>query len=214
MQDKKLYDIITVNLNERLPSMKKLLITGFEPFGGENMNPSWEAVCALPEKIGEYELEKMLVPVAFGKAAKTIIKKASDSSPDVILSIGQAGGRDAVTPELVGINLRYASIPDNDGFQPKDEEIIPSGARAYFSPLPMRNIAEAINAKGISARLSYSAGAYVCNDVIYTLLSHFEGSETRFGFIHVPYSTEQGKTPSMPLEKITEALKTAIESLD
>ena len=194
--------------------MKKLLITGFEAFGGETLNPSWEAVLCLPEKIGEYKLEKLLIPVVFGKAADLIIKKARETSPDVILAIGQAGGRDAVTPELVGINLRYASIPDNDGYQPKDEEIISGGERAYFSPLPMRKIAEAINDRKIPSRLSYSAGAYVCNDVIYTCLAHFDKSQTRFGFIHVPYSKEQGKEPSMPLEKITEALKTAIENLD
>jgi pyroglutamyl-peptidase len=193
--------------------MKKLLITGFEPFGGESINPSWEAVLALPEKIGGYELEKMLVPVEFNNAADLIIKKASEISPEVVLSIGQAGGRDAVTPELLGINLRYASIPDNKGCQPKDEEIIHSGERAFFSTLPMRKIAEAINERGITSRLSYSAGAYVCNDVIYTCLSHFEGTKTRFGFIHVPYSKEQGREPSMPLEKITEAIEIAIESL-
>ena len=103
--------------------VKKLLITGFEPFGGENINPSWEAVSRLQESIKEYEINKLLVPVVFGDAAESVIKAAEKIRPDVIIAVDQAGGRDAVTPELVGINLRYAEIPDNNGNQPKDEPI-------------------------------------------------------------------------------------------
>ena len=194
--------------------MKKLLITGFEPFGGEKINPSWEAVSRLPERINEYEIKKLLIPVVFGKAAETVIKAAEEICPDVIISVGQAGGRDAVTPELVGINLRYAKIPDNAGNQPIDEPIVASGDNAYFSTLPTRKIAEAINAVGISSRVSYSAGAYVCNDLLYTLLSHFDGSGVRVGFIHIPYSKEQCKEPSMELDAIIRALIIAIENID
>ena len=184
--------------------MKKLLITGFEPFGGETVNPSWEAVMRLPETIGEYTLTKRLIPVVFGKAFETVMKTADGLCPDVILCIGQAGGRAAITPELVGINLRHASIPDNDGLQPKDEPILPEGAKAHFSTLPVRKMAAAIAA----------TGAYVCNDVLYTLLSHYEGSDTRVGFIHIPYSTEQGKTPAMEMADIMKGLTAAIENLD
>ena len=99
--------------------MKKLLITGFAPFGGETTNPSWDAVCQLPAQIGTYELTKLRIPVVFGKAAETVIQAADMLCPAVILCIGQAGGRSAITPELVGINLRHASIPDNDGNQPQ-----------------------------------------------------------------------------------------------
>ena len=194
--------------------MKKLLITGFEPFGGETVNPSWEAVMRLPETIGEYTLTKRLIPVVFGKAFETVMKTADGLCPDVILCIGQAGGRAAVTPELVGINLRHASIPDNDGLQPKDEPILPAGAKAHFSPLPVRKMAEAIAATGVPSHVSYSAGAYVCNDVLYTLLSHYERRDTRVGFIHVPYSTEQGKTPAMEMADIMKGLTAAIENLD
>lgn len=194
--------------------MKKLLITGFEPFGGEKINPSWEAVSRLPERINEYEIIKLLVPVVFGKAAETVIKAAEGICPDVIISVGQAGGRDAVTPELVGINLRYAKIPDNEGNQPIDEPIVVNGDNAYFSTLPTRKIAEAINAAGIPSRVSYSAGAYVCNDLLYTQLSHFDGSGVRVGFIHIPYSKEQGKEPSMELDAIIRALKIAVENID
>lgn len=194
--------------------MKKLLITGFEPFGGEEINPSWDAVCRLPTEVGGYTLEKLLIPVVFGRAAETVIGAADKIHPDVILCIGQAGGRSAITPELVGINLRYARIPDNEGNQPKDEQIVPGGEAAYFSDLPVRKIAETINAAGIPAQVSYSAGAYVCNDVLYTLLSHFKNSKTRVGFIHVPYSTEQKKEPAMELELILKGLTVAIEQLD
>lgn len=194
--------------------MKKLLITGFEPFGGETINPSWEAVSHLPNQINEYALTKLLVPVEFGKAASVVLCKAEEISPDVILCIGQAGGRGAITPELVAINLRYAKIPDNAGFQPKDEPIISGGACAYFSTLPVRQIAEAINEAGIASQVSYSAGAYVCNDLLYALLAHFEGTQTRVGFVHIPYAKEQGKEPSMELSKMVKALVVAIEYLN
>lgn len=194
--------------------MKKLLITGFEPFGGEKTNPSWEAVRLLPDEINGYGLTKLCIPVVFRRAAKIVIDKAEELRPDVILCIGQAGGRNAITPELVGINLRNASIPDNDGNSPSDEPIYPEGSAAYFSTLPVRRMAEAINSRGITAHISYSAGAYVCNDLLYTLLSHFNGASTRVAFIHVPYSTEQGKEPSMPLPDIVNGLKIAIESID
>ena len=194
--------------------MKKLLITGFEPFGGESINPSWEAVCRLPSEIGEYSLTKLLIPVIFGEAAEKVISEAEKICPDAILCIGEAGGRDAVTPELVGINLRYAKIPDNGGNQPMDEPIIAGGENAYFSTLPIRKMAEAVSAYGIPSRVSYSAGTYVCNDVIYTLLSHFQGSGTRVGFIHVPYIKEQNKNPSMDIEDIVRALAVAIENID
>ena len=194
--------------------MKKLLITGFEPFGGEKINPSWEALRHLPSEIGGYELIKMCIPVVFGESAQKVIRMAKDVSPDVILCLGQAGGRDAITPELVGINLRHASIPDNEGNKPLDEPIKPLGECAYFSTLPVRSIAKAISSAGVSSRVSYSAGAYVCNDVLYTLLSHFNGSETRVGFIHVPYSEEQGKEPFMKMDDIVKGLTVAIENLD
>lgn len=194
--------------------MKKLLITGFEPFGGESINSSWEAVKLLPDIIKEYELTKLCLPVVFGKAAKMVIDASKQLSPDVVLCIGQAGGRGAITPELVGINLRHASIPDNEGNQPKDEPIELYGENAYFSTLPVRKMAEAINSNGITSHVSYSAGAYVCNDLLYSLLSYFKGSETRVAFIHIPYCKEQGKEPSMELNDVVKGLITAVENID
>lgn len=194
--------------------MKKLLITGFEPFGGEEMNPSWEAVKMLPDTVGDYSLTKLLLPVAFGEAASAVLSKAADIQPDAILCIGQAGGRAAITPELVGINLRHAKIPDNKGFLPTDEKIDESGSDAHFSTIPVRKIAAAIAATGIASDVSYSAGAYVCNDTLYTLLSHYNGTDTRVGFIHIPYSKEQGKEPCMDISDIVRSLCVAIENID
>lgn len=194
--------------------MKKILITGFEPFGGETVNPSFEAVSSLPGEVGGYSLTKLCLPVVFGEAAKTVIEYARTANPDVILCIGQAGGRSAITPELVAINLRHGKIPDNSGYKPKDEPISRVGEKAYFSTVPVRKIAEALSAAGIPSEVSYSAGAYVCNDVMYTVLHHFENTDTKVGFIHVPYSKEQKKEPSMDIEDIIKGLTVAIESLD
>ena len=194
--------------------MKKLLITGFEPFGGEEINPSWEAVSRLPGEIGGYALTRLRIPVVFEEAAEQVIRAAEVLHPDVILCVGQAGGRDAITPELVGINLRHASIPDNEGFQPQDAPIIPGGENAHFSTLPVRKMAEVIASAGIPAQVSYSAGAYVCNDLIYTLLAHFQDSDAKVGFIHVPFSTEQGKTPAMDIKDIVKGLRVAIEAME
>lgn len=194
--------------------MKKLLITGFEPFGGETVNPSWEAVSRLPSEIGGYSLTKLRIPVVFGEAAERVITMASEVCPEVILCIGQAGGRNAITPELVGINLRHATIPDNKRYQPKDDSIVFGGDVAYFSTLPVRRMADAVNAVGVPSQVSYSAGAYVCNDVLYTLLSHFAHTQTRVGFIHIPYSNEQNKTPSMDMGDMIKGLTAAIENID
>lgn len=195
--------------------MRKLLITGFEAFGGEMINPSWDAVRRLPDVICDFSITKLCLPVVFGEAPEKTIAAAKDLAPDVILCIGQAGGRAAVTPEMIGINLRHASIPDNNGNQPSDDEIIKGGDKAYFSTLPVRKIAENIKSKGIAAQVSYSAGAYVCNDLLYSLLAHFNGTKTEVGFIHVPYSDEQQKEnmPSMPLDTIVSALIAAIEAI-
>ena len=194
--------------------MKTLLITGFEPFGGESINPSWEAVTRLPHKINDYTIAKLLIPVVFGEAANKVLEVAKDIKPDVIISVGQAGGRNAITPELVAINLRHASIPDNNGNQPADEPIAENGPKAYFSTLPVRKMSDAIKSAGISSNVSYSAGAYVCNDVLYALLSCYNESKTRVGFIHIPYCKDQNKEPAMSLGDIIMGLTVAIQNID
>lgn len=192
--------------------MKKLLITGFEPFGGETINPSWEAVKLLPGRIEEYELCKLEIPVVFGIAARTVLEKAEKLHPDVILCIGQAGGRDSVTPERIGINIRQAGIPDNAGNQPNGESIVPNGPDGIFSTVPAEAMAAAIRNAQLPGKVSNTAGTYVCNDTLYMLLHHYAGTAVRAGFIHVPYLPEQG-TPNLPLEQIVQALTAAISAL-
>lgn len=196
--------------------MKKLLITGFDPFGGQTVNPSWEAVRLLPDRIGAYELTRLEIPTVYGEGAARILRAAEGLHPDVILSIGQAGGRRGITPEVVGINLREARIPDNSGFQPVNEAIVPDGPAAYFATVPVRAMVQAMTDAGLPCALSYSAGAFVCNDVLYTLLHRCHGSAVRAGFIHVPFLPEQAKedTPSMPLEDIVHALALCVGALD
>lgn len=191
---------------------KKLLITGFDPFGGGNVNPSWEAVKLLPEQVGEYQIHKLAIPTIFGTAAEMILAKAEQLHPDVIISVGLAGGRDAVTPERIAVNIRDARIPDNQGFQPSGDRVAPEGPAAYFSTLPVKRMAQCIRQAGIPATVSNTAGTFVCNDVLYTLLHRFDGTSTRAGFIHVPYLPSQG-TPNLPLEDTVKALTAAIEAL-
>lgn len=194
--------------------MKKLLITGFDPFGGESINPAWEAVRLLPDVIRDFELVKLEIPTVFGAAAQVVIDKAEEIHPDAIISVGQAGGRAAVTPEMVGINLRYASIPDNMGALPCDIPIAEGSPAAYFSTLPVRAMAKAICDAGLPGAVSYSAGSFVCNDVLYSLLHRFDGTAVRVGFIHVPFLPEQtADKPSLPLEQTAAALRAAIEAI-
>ena len=195
--------------------MKKLLITGFDPFGGETVNPSWEAVRLLPERIGEYDLTKLQIPTEFSRASEAVLMAAEALQPDAILCVGQAGGRAGITPEVVGINLREARIPDNGGAQPVNEPVVKNGPAAYFATLPVREMVKALSDRGIPASLSYSAGAFVCNDVLYSVLHRYSGTRTLAGFIHVPFLPEQAKegVASMALETIAAALEIAIEQM-
>lgn len=193
--------------------MKKILITGFDPFGGADRNPAREAVMALPSVIGDYEIIPLEIPTVFGEATETVLQAAQELCPDVILCVGQAAGRASITPEVVGINLRDASIPDNAGNQPRHTPIVAGGPAAYFSTLPVREMVTAVQAAGLPCSLSYSAGVFVCNDLLYTLLHRYDGTGTRVGFIHIPCLPEQAKEgcPSLPLEEAVRGLITAIE---
>ena len=195
--------------------MKQLLITGFDPFGGASVNPAREAVMALPDVVGDYALTKLEIPTVFGLAAETVLRAAEALCPDVILCVGQAGGRAAITPEVVAINLREASIPDNAGNQPKNMPVVENAPAAYFSTLPVRAMAEGVKAAGIPCSLSYSAGVFVCNDLLYTLLHHYDGTDTRVGFVHIPYLPEQAGegVASLPLEDAVRGLTVAIQAI-
>ena len=192
--------------------MKKLLITGFDPFDGQAINPAWQAVENLPDQIGKYALCKLEIPTVFGRAAETVLQAAAQCQPDVILCIGQAATRSAVTPERIAVNIRDARIPDNAGYQPQGELVVPDGPAAYFTTVPLSAMTQAICDAGIEGVVSNSAGTFVCNDTLYTLLHHYAGTATRVGFIHIPSLPEQG-VPSLPLKDTVTALTAAITAL-
>lgn len=187
---------------------KTLLVTGFMPFDKNAVNPSWEAVSRLPASVGAYRIETLLLPVEFERASALAIEKAQALRADAVLCVGLAASRNAITPEALGVNVRDARIPDNAGFQPNGEPIQADAPAAYFSTLPVRRMVDAIRAVGLPAALSYSAGTYVCNDLLYSLLHRFDGSETRVAFIHVPTLSD-----TLTLDSFVRALCAAIEAI-
>ena len=171
----------------------KILVTGFEPFGGETINPAWEAVQALPDRISGAEILRLRLPVTFAGCLDPVTDSMLRHRPQAVLCIGQAGGRAAITPERIAVNLDDTRIPDNAGEQPVDRPIAADGPAAYFSTLPVKRMAEAVRAAGVPAAVSYTAGTFVCNHLMYALL-HWCGRhapDTRAGFMHVPYQLEQ-----------------------
>lgn len=197
----------------------KILVTGFDPFGGEKINPALEAVKLLPEEIAGAEIVKLEIPTVFHKSAETMRKKALEVKPDMILCVGQAGGRYALTPERVAINQDDARIPDNEGNQPIDVPIQTDGPPAYFATLPIKAMVEKIKETGVAAAVSNSAGTYVCNHIMYQALylTDKDLPGVPAGFIHVPFIPEQvadkPDQPSMSLEDMAKGLTAAIEAM-
>lgn len=200
--------------------MKKVLVTGFDPFGGESINPAYEAVKLLPETILDATIIKQEIPTVFQKGPDTVREAILKHHPDYVLCIGQAGGRSQMTPEWVGINFRNARIGDNEGNQPNQTSIVESGPCAYFTMLPVFAMVEKMKENGIPASVSYSAGTYVCNDVMYSVL-HMANTEfkgIKAGFMHVPYCTQQtvnhpAGTPGMSLEDIARGIQLSVEAI-
>ena len=193
----------------------KIIVTGFDPFGGETINPSIECVKALPEIEG-VELIRLELPTVFKESAKRLNEVINDVKPDAVLSVGQAGGRPGITMERIAINVDDARIPDNISQQPIDEEIQVEGEAAYFSTLPIKRIVKAIREAGISAEVSNSAGTFVCNHIMYQALFAATKADKPFkaGFMHIPFIPEQTTDkPSLPLEESTKALQIAIETI-
>ena len=195
----------------------KLLVTGFDPFGGERVNPSWMAAEALPDTVGTVRIVRRRLPVVFGACGDAVAAAMREEHPDAVLCMGQAGGRAQMTPEFVGINWRVARIADNEGNQPMGERIVEAGPDAYFSTLPVVAMAQASVDVGLPAAVSYTAGTFCCNEVLYTALDTAvrELSGCRCCFVHVPYLPEQvaasGKAaPSMTLEAIVSSLTAMI----
>ncbi|RSX56278.1 pyroglutamyl-peptidase I [Bifidobacterium samirii] len=198
---------------------KKVLVTGFDPFGGEPVNPAYEAVKLLPDEIAGASVVKLEIPTVFTRSAKVVEEAIERERPDVVLCVGQAGGRSAITVEKVAINLAEARIPDNDGEQPFDTPLREDGDTAYFASLPVKAMVANMNEHGIPAFMSYTAGTYVCNSIMYNVLylidRRFPG--VRGGFIHVPYAVEQGVgkpngTPVMEVATMARGLEYAIEA--
>ncbi|HBS93242.1 MAG TPA: pyroglutamyl-peptidase I [Firmicutes bacterium] len=195
----------------------KILVTGFAPFGGEKINPAYEAVKLLPSTIAGTAIIKAELPTVFRKGAQVLQALINAHNPDAVLCIGQAGGRPVISVERVAINLQDARIADNEGNCPNDETISVQGKTAYFSNLPTKAIVQFLRGNGVPAALSYTAGTYVCNDVLYHLLYWIDTlyPQMQGGFIHVPYDPAQvvnlsPPAPSMPIAAISEGLRLAL----
>ncbi|HFI0135336.1 TPA: pyroglutamyl-peptidase I [Streptococcus suis] len=197
----------------------KIIVTGFDPFGGEAINPALETIKSLPKTIAGAEMIIVQVPTVFDKAARVLEEKMAEHKPDAVLCIGQAGGRADLTPERVAINQDDARIPDNEGQQPIDRTIRPDGPAAYFSTLPIKAMVEAIRSAGIPSSVSNTAGTFVCNHLMYQALylSEKQFPKTKAGFLHIPYLPEQvvdkPGLPSMSLETIVKGIEAAISAL-
>lgn len=198
----------------------KILVTGFDPFGNDKMNPAIEAVKRLSDTINGAEIIKLEIPTVFGKSAE-IVKEAllKEENVDYILNIGQAGGRFDLTPERVAINLDDARIPDNEKNQPIDVPIQKEGAPAYFSQHPVKAMVTAMKESGVPASVSNTAGTFVCNHIMYQCLylAHTEFPNVKAGFMHVPFLPEQvlerPNTASMSLDNIVKGIEAAIAAI-
>ena len=197
----------------------KILVTGFDPFGGEKVNPALEAVKSLPSEIHGAEIHWVEIPTVFYKAADVLETAIVRFQPDAVLCIGQAGGRASLTPERVAINQDDARIPDNQGNQPIDTPIRLDGQAAYFSTLPIKAMVQAIKEEGLPATVSNTAGTFVCNHLMYQALylADKKFPHMRAGFMHIPYMTEQvinkPNTASMNLTDIVRGIEAAIGAI-
>lgn len=196
----------------------KILITGFDPFGGEKTNPAIESVKKISENIENAQIKKLEIPTVFHKSADVLEEAIKEFKPDAILCVGQAGGRFGLTVERVAINQDDARIKDNEGNQPIDLPIIEDGENAYFATIPIKRIVEEIKKENIPASISNSAGTFVCNHIMYQALYLSEKyGIKKAGFIHVPFLPEQvidkPNTPSMSLENIAKGLEVAVRTI-
>ena len=197
----------------------KILVTGFDPFGGEPINPAIESVKRLPDNIAGAEIIKLEIPTVRKKSLEKIEKAINEHNPDVILSIGQAGGRFDISIERVGINLDDFRIPDNEGNQIIDEPVFPDGENSYFVKLPVKSMVQNVQKNNIPPSVSYTAGTFVCNHVLYGVMylieKKYKGKKS--GFIHIPFLPQQvvdkKNMPSMELDTIVKGLTAAIEAI-
>lgn len=195
---------------------KTVLLTGFEPFNKEIINPAWEAVRLLEGWSGEgFAVEVRQLPCVFGEANRVIREAIAELKPAVVIAVGQAGGRVDMSVERVAINVDDAPIPDNAQRQLVDEPIVEGGPAAYFSTLPIKAIVSGLRAAGLPASVSQTAGTFVCNHVFYGLMHHTAGMDVKAGFVHIPYLPEQAAAhpgaASMGLADMVRGLKVAVE---
>ena len=196
----------------------KVLVTGFDPFGGEKLNPALEVIKSLPSEIQGAEVRWLEVPTVFYKSAKILEEEIRIYQPDIVLCIGQAGGRKGLTPERVAINQDDARIQDNEGNQPIDRPIQLDGPPAYFSSLPIKAMVQAIKEEGLPASVSNTAGTFVCNHLMYQVLYLVEKEfpTIKAGFMHIPYMMEQvidkPNTPAMDLVDIVRGIEATIRA--
>jgi pyroglutamyl-peptidase len=197
--------------------VKTVLLTGFEPFNGATINPSWEAVRLLDGWSGPgFAAVARQLPCVFGAALDVLRDAVAEIRPDIVIAVGQAGGRSEISLERVAINIDDATIRDNAGAQPVDTPIVADGPAAYFGTLPVKAIVRALRLRGFPSGVSQTAGTFVCNHVFYGLMHHLVGQPVRAGFIHVPFLPEQAadrpeRPPSMALRDIVDALRIAVE---
>ncbi len=198
------------------PGRRPVLVTGFEPFGGEDVNPSWEICRGLPGAIGHARIHTLRVPTEFRRAIEVVAAAIEEAEPATVVLLGQAGGRACLSVERVAINVDDARIPDNAGLKPVDEPVAPAGPPAYFATVPIKAMVAAIRDAGIPAEVSNSAGTFVCNHLFYGVL-HFlaaSGRDARAGFIHVPWLESQAIArpgePAMALATMVRGVEAAI----
>lgn len=199
--------------------MMKILVTGFDPFGDDTINPAIEAVKLLPDEIDDVEIIKLEIPTVFYKSADVVAEAIEKEQPDYVLNIGQAGGRAELTPERVAINMDDARIEDNEGQQPIDKAIREDGEPAYFSQLPIKAMVDYMQKANIPASVSNTAGTFVCNHIMYQsiYLTMTNYPEVKAGFMHIPFLPEQvlnrPNTPSMALDDIVDGIMASLKAI-
>ena len=195
----------------------KALVTGFEPFGGDAINPSSLAVGRLKQQYGSVIVHTATLPCSFERSTRVLQDVIEKVTPDIVLCVGLAGGRSELCLERVGINVQDARIRDNDGKQPIDKPVVEGGPAAHFATLPIKACVAAMRQAGLAAAVSNTAGTFVCNHILYALMDIAGRHPTllRGGFLHVPYAPEQiakvGSAPSMSIADVTRGIEIILE---